>query len=988
MRRHQAECHHRWATTRRRRGGSLWPRTTHLPFTSHHFPRELVVADWAAAAVPGRASAMSAIPGAMATSALEPTPAAIARPLSPLALPRPTDDRLVLGSPTTFPNALVPAFPAAGEDYDAAADGDADVDADGEPDSDYAPENVSLSPPPPVNIPLGAQRPSHSPSKSNGTANSKTPRSSAYSPSVPSSSSATSSAPRGDQKAQTKHTPITGSPFPSRPPLLPKHEPDRARSNTSRHPKSRRAPKKHFDPSTPLFPGQSWSQRNASVHPHRPDVKCAFVECQKRPYAVVRQQIVGVMPGGRLVPYSSHEEEEEEEKVPSPEDDPDPNAPLTSRDVTSVHRDPEVQQLEAIPLMLGAERMDVVEVPEALEACHLCGSAGHASCLGWKEQAVWKLDIVRSYPWTCSECKRCEVCAKKPESEEEEATFLFCSCCDRAWHTHCVDLPDVPPGWWSCPVCAAHGLSNPPDLSTLTFISPAPSLATRTHSRRRSYNACKRARMAMLPQPQAKTANQAPDMLSGDEASRPPGKRRRISARAATVSDALPAVADLSNPYQRNSATPAYALDPSSHSPQPPRSTQRQSVMLADAFFLRSMGRPTWEEDLEGHRTQLNRTRRQSYGPVMRSTRAYSDFHSCSPDPHLPAPPTEYTPSASAAHPRLAPTLPPRLPPASSSSSLPSALPTSSFVPLPPPVLPPHVAPIIADDDAANFSSVIVRPRTSESSHRGSSETASCSTRTRIRLQVPPRLRSAVSDWPPSDQLEGEGSDAELDLTNGFMQARQACGSTHRTSSSESHRRAERTRVASASRAGDLPPVGGPNPFDGLLTPAQADMALAWPGAEDRAMFAASAQPAVRKSRAGASVPGVVAAPHVLATVAAATGAQPWQLLPISRIRFDGIEIETWFAAPLPDEYSLVPDGRMYLCGQCFKFMTSSMMACRHRLKCKYSRPPGSLVYSHGNVRIYEVDGAKNKVRHKLILSLSFLLTRARIRCTVRICVC
>ncbi|KAG8928430.1 dual specificity protein kinase kns1 [Tulasnella sp. 417] len=72
----------------------------------------------------------------------------------------------------------------------------------------------------------------------------------------------------------------------------------------------------------------------------------------------------------------------------------------------------------------------------------------HPSCLKIEQIG----DVIRSYDWTCMECKTCETCGKKGEEE----LLLFCDMCDRGWHTYCLTPPlaDLPTGTWACPVCA------------------------------------------------------------------------------------------------------------------------------------------------------------------------------------------------------------------------------------------------------------------------------------------------------------------------------------------------------------------------------------------------------------------------------------------------------------------------------------------------------------------------------------------------------
>ena len=56
-----------------------------------------------------------------------------------------------------------------------------------------------------------------------------------------------------------------------------------------------------------------------------------------------------------------------------------------------------------------------------------------------------------SEEWNCSECKVCSVC----EEEGQESKLMFCDCCDRAFHTYCLNPPmrRVPEGSWMCDEC-------------------------------------------------------------------------------------------------------------------------------------------------------------------------------------------------------------------------------------------------------------------------------------------------------------------------------------------------------------------------------------------------------------------------------------------------------------------------------------------------------------------------------------------------------
>lgn len=102
--------------------------------------------------------------------------------------------------------------------------------------------------------------------------------------------------------------------------------------------------------------------------------------------------------------------------------------------------------------------------------------------------------------------------------------------------------------------------------------------------------------------------------------------------------------------------------------------------------------------------------------------------------------------------------------------------------------------------------------------------------------------------------------------------------------------------------------------------------------------------------------------PSQVEITTSASSAETGTASPIKCIRFGEFDIDTWYQAPYPEEYSMVPDGRLWICEYCLKYMKSRFMAQRHRLKCKMRHPPGDEIYRDGNICVYEVDGRKNKI--------------------------
>ncbi|KAI1160644.1 hypothetical protein F5B18DRAFT_654409 [Nemania serpens] len=144
-------------------------------------------------------------------------------------------------------------------------------------------------------------------------------------------------------------------------------------------------------------------------------------------------------------------------------------------------------------------------------------------------------------------------------------------------------------------------------------------------------------------------------------------------------------------------------------------------------------------------------------------------------------------------------------------------------------------------------------------------------------------------------------------------------------------------------------------PYGGILTEEQADTTKTLPTKDDRRRFDEAKQKAEEEWRnrllamqAEAEVP--------VKKSKKASG-------PISQIEcieFGGWEIDTWYAAPYPEEYSR--NRVLYICEFCLKYMNSDYVAWRHKLKCPAKHPPGDEIYRHSSISFFEVDGRKNPV--------------------------
>ncbi len=139
------------------------------------------------------------------------------------------------------------------------------------------------------------------------------------------------------------------------------------------------------------------------------------------------------------------------------------------------------------------------------------------------------------------------------------------------------------------------------------------------------------------------------------------------------------------------------------------------------------------------------------------------------------------------------------------------------------------------------------------------------------------------------------------------------------------------------------------------MTEADADTSKTLPQAADRARFEEARQRAEeewKQKTANLELEGEIKgrASHKLA-------GPPSK---IKCINFGGFEIETWYAAPYPEEYSR--NKVLYICEFCLKYMNSDYVAWRHKLKCPAKHPPGDEIYRDGSVSVFEVDGRKNPV--------------------------
>ncbi|KAI0178622.1 hypothetical protein GGR52DRAFT_532871 [Hypoxylon sp. FL1284] len=145
-------------------------------------------------------------------------------------------------------------------------------------------------------------------------------------------------------------------------------------------------------------------------------------------------------------------------------------------------------------------------------------------------------------------------------------------------------------------------------------------------------------------------------------------------------------------------------------------------------------------------------------------------------------------------------------------------------------------------------------------------------------------------------------------------------------------------------------------PYGGILTEEQADTTKTLPTKDDRRRFDEAKQKAEEEWRNRLLVMQAETAEAPVKKSKKASGPASQ----IECVEFGGWEIETWYAAPYPEEYSR--NRVLYICEFCLKYMNSDYVAWRHKLKCPAKHPPGDEIYRRGSISFFEVDGRKNPV--------------------------
>jgi histone acetyltransferase SAS3 len=143
-------------------------------------------------------------------------------------------------------------------------------------------------------------------------------------------------------------------------------------------------------------------------------------------------------------------------------------------------------------------------------------------------------------------------------------------------------------------------------------------------------------------------------------------------------------------------------------------------------------------------------------------------------------------------------------------------------------------------------------------------------------------------------------------------------------------------------------------PYGGILTEAEANTVSTLPGPTEREEFDTARQNAEEEWKARAAAAAEVAAVSGVKKARKVSGPASQ----IEYIEFGPYQIDIWYAAPYPEEYSR--NKALFICEFCLKYMESDIVAWRHKTKCPWKHPPGDEIYRDGKIMIFEVDGRKN----------------------------
>jgi histone acetyltransferase SAS3 len=145
-------------------------------------------------------------------------------------------------------------------------------------------------------------------------------------------------------------------------------------------------------------------------------------------------------------------------------------------------------------------------------------------------------------------------------------------------------------------------------------------------------------------------------------------------------------------------------------------------------------------------------------------------------------------------------------------------------------------------------------------------------------------------------------------------------------------------------------------PYGGVLGEGDADTTRSLPQWKDREIFEMARREAEeeRRKTSAAAETEINGDNAAVAKPSRTVSGPPSK---IKCIQFGKFVIDTFYAAPYPEEYS--HESRLFICEFCLKYLPSEFVAYRHKLKCPAKHPPGDEIYRDGSISVWEVDGRK-----------------------------
>lgn len=583
---------------------------------------------------------------------------------------------------------------------------------------------------------------------------------------------------------------------------------------------------------------------------------------------------------------------------------------------------------------------------EVLISCHVCGSSGHPSCMRWGRNPR-KVAVTQEYAWRCMECKDCEVCGQKGD----DAAIMFCDRCDRGWHLYCLSPPlrGPPKGQWYCPTCQELGehVKAVAGKSRKHLLGRSPSLHSPLAS---SYGAWEQGTQRVSPNTPEKylgplTVSQPLPPEEDDGGPQTIGEARQgpRRMRKPTNKDKSFEVASPSNSVDDVATSPT-------HSGTPNRG--RRMPLLKVRLGVNGKASPTAHHSASARKhssTSSGLTPRTRAPPGSMNLASYFDeshetAEAASSDDEEPwnRPSYQFNDGEAGAHSREA---------AASHSSLTTK--KKRLASEPPDEVDDDDDDEQEEDDEDRFGGILAGPEADTSKTRPMQEDKLRFEKSKSNAEA--KLGGAVASLPVEDLASPRVTSASAAAGSGrHLKRTHGPSSLAQQAMSNGIVNGAGTPVASSSAAGYF--AGSP---------------WAGTGAADGASRRPRMVPAMVGSSGSHNQTSEVTTPNEqiadadgasLAPATSASVAETGTATPIKQIRFGTFDIDVWYQAPYPEEYSLVPDGRLWICEYCLKYMKSRFMAMRHRMKCKARHPPGDEIYRDGNVSIFEVDGRKSKI--------------------------